>query len=30
VVGAGHGGFDDPQIPILVREFLAVRLRLQQ
>jgi acetyl esterase/lipase len=27
VVGAGHGGFDDPQIPILVHEFLAVHLR---
>jgi acetyl esterase/lipase len=27
VVGAGHGGFDDPQIPILVHEFLAARLR---
>jgi acetyl esterase/lipase len=26
VVGAGHGGFDDPQIPILVHEFLAVHL----
>src|SRR5512132_3660165 len=27
VVGAGHGGFDDPQIPILVHEFLAAHLR---
>jgi acetyl esterase/lipase len=27
VVGAGHGGFDDPQIPILVREFLVTHLR---
>lgn len=27
VVGAGHGGFDDPQIPILVREFLATHLQ---
>ena len=27
VVGAGHGGFDDPQIPILVHEFLAANLR---
>jgi acetyl esterase/lipase len=27
VVGAGHGGFDDPQIPILVREFLLTHLR---
>jgi len=27
VVGAGHGGFDDPQIPILVRDFLAAHLR---
>ena len=29
VVGAGHGGFDDPQIEILVREFLAAHLRRQ-
>jgi len=29
VVGAGHGGFDDPQIPILVHEFLAAHLRRQ-
>jgi acetyl esterase/lipase len=27
VVGAGHGGFDDPQIPILVQDFLAAHLR---
>jgi len=27
VVGAGHGGFDDPQIPILAHEFLAANLR---
>jgi acetyl esterase/lipase len=27
VVGAGHGGFDDPQIPILVHKFLAAHLR---
>jgi acetyl esterase/lipase len=27
VVGAGHGNFDDPQIPILVREFLVTHLR---
>jgi acetyl esterase/lipase len=26
VVGAGHGGFDDPRIPLLVREFLATHL----
>lgn len=26
VVGVGHGGFDDPQILILVHEFLAARL----
>ena len=29
VVGAGHGGFDDPQIPILAHEFLAAHLRCQ-
>jgi acetyl esterase/lipase len=27
VVGAGHGGFDDPQIPTLVHAFLAAHLR---
>jgi acetyl esterase/lipase len=27
VVGAGHGGFDDPQISTLVHEFLAAHLR---
>lgn len=27
VVGAGHGGFDDPQIPIRVHAFLAAHLR---
>jgi acetyl esterase/lipase len=27
VVGAGHGGFKDPQIPVLVHEFLAAHLR---
>jgi len=28
VVGAGHGGFNDPQIPLLVHEFLATHLRI--
>jgi acetyl esterase/lipase len=27
VVGAGHGGFDDPQISSLVHTFLATHLR---
>ncbi len=27
VAGGGHGHFDDPQIPILVHEFLATHLR---
>ncbi len=26
-VGAGHGGFKDPQIPVLVHEFLAAHMR---
>jgi acetyl esterase/lipase len=30
VVGAGHGGFDDPRIPILAHEFLAAHLRHRQ
>jgi acetyl esterase/lipase len=27
VVGAGHGSFKDPQIPVLVHEFLAAHVR---
>jgi acetyl esterase/lipase len=30
VAGAGHGGFVDPQIGILVRKFLAAHLRDQE
>ncbi len=30
VVGAGHGGFDDPQIPAIVHEFLDTHLRHQR
>jgi acetyl esterase/lipase len=30
VAGAGHGNFDDPQIPILIHEFLAAHLRRQR
>jgi fermentation-respiration switch protein FrsA (DUF1100 family) len=30
VVGAGHGGFNDPQIPVLVHQFLAAHLRDQR
>ena len=30
VVGARHGGFDDPHIPILVQDFLAAHLRHQK